>query len=57
MDSLLTSAAYDLCVEVRDAIGQLANDQGLIDELRRRCPGYTDEQYRGAVAQGMFNSR
>ena len=67
MNDALAEAAYDLCVEVRNgawanALKQVPNGQpaaspDVIDELRRRCPGHTVEEYQRAIAQGMFNSR
>lgn len=56
-DERLASTAYDLCIEVREAVFQFLSDEDLVAELRRRCPGYIDDQYRQAVAQGMLNSR
>jgi hypothetical protein len=29
----------------------------LISELKRRCPGYHDDDYSRAIADGLFNSR
>ena len=67
MDDALSSAAYDLCMEVRDGAweaalervpnGQPAASPEIIDELRRRCPGRETDEYQRAIAQGMFNSR
>lgn len=67
MDNALASAAYDLCIEVRegawDAVlegvsnGQPAASADVISELRRRCPGRRTEEYQRAIAEGMFNSR
>jgi hypothetical protein len=67
MSSDIDAAAYDLCLEVRDhkwdrALSKAPNGQPaacneVIEELRRRCPGYTKEQYQRAIAQGMFDSR
>jgi hypothetical protein len=62
MDDRLSSAAYDLCLEMRDdprwsdAINRV-NDTAAIAELRTRCPGYTDDEYGRAIAQGMMASR
>jgi hypothetical protein len=67
MNYALANAAYDVCIEVRDGKwdealrqvpnGQPAASQVVIDELRRRCPGRSVEEYQRALAQGMFNSR
>jgi len=62
MDDRLLSAAYDLCLEMRDdpgwhdAMNRVADIEA-IAELRRRCPGYSDEEYDCAIATGMMNSR
>jgi hypothetical protein len=67
MPDRLSLAAYDLCMEVRDgaweaALKSVSNAQPaacpeVIEDLRRRCPGHSVEEYRRAIAQGMYNSR
>lgn len=60
----LGEEGYRLALEIRDgkwdhvdktdrASGVLA----LISELRRRCPGFTDDQYSQAIANGLSASR
>jgi len=62
MDDHLSSAAYDFCLEMRDnprwddAMNRIRDSEG-ISELRARCPGYSDEDYARAIAQGMSASR
>lgn len=29
----------------------------IIDELKRRCPGHTIEEYKEAIAKGMYDQR
>lgn len=62
----LKSAAYKLAEEIWDKKWEHVSDLKtkpvpdcveIIDELRRRCPGYRLEQYKRAIAQGMFESR
>ena len=61
----LNLEAYKLAEEVRDGkwnhIGgmkaKLLNKHEITDELARRCPGYTLEEYQRAFANGMFVSR
>ncbi len=64
-DPKLDGAAYQLASEIRDGkwghvmdprIKQPAADRQIIDELRRRCPGYTMQQYQSAIAKGMHDS-
>ncbi len=67
MPDRLSLAAHDLCIEVREGAwnavlkrvsnGQPAACPEVIEELRRRCPGHSVEDYQRAIAQGMFNSR
>ena len=67
MSDSLSRSAYDLCIEVRDgawdlAISRVANGQPaasseVIDELRRRSPGHSIEEYQRAIADGMYASR
>jgi hypothetical protein len=62
MDDALSSAAYDLCIEVRDGAweaalervpnGQPAASPEIIDELRRRCPGRETDEYQRAIHRG-----
>jgi len=62
MNDRLLSAAYDLCVEMREsprweaALNRVGDTEGL-EELRRRCPGYTEQEYVQAIANGMMASR
>jgi hypothetical protein len=63
----LDGSAYDLAEEVRAGkwrhVAHIA--QGLpatscreiLAELRRRCPGYTEEQYRAAISEALMASR
>jgi hypothetical protein len=62
----LEDAAYELAEEIRD--GKWAHVECLkfkpvpacteiIDELRKRRPGCTLEQYQRAIADGLFASR
>jgi hypothetical protein len=37
-------------------ITQPAADPIIIDELRKRCPGYKLQQYQSAIAKGMYDS-
>ncbi len=62
MDDRLISAAYDLALEMRDDPGwhdamNRVRDQEGTGELRRRCPGYSEEEYGRALADGFKNSR
>jgi len=58
----LAAAAYDLCLEMRDdprwheAMNRVGDSEAAT-ELRARCPGYSDEEYARAIAQGMMASR
>lgn len=61
----LDSVAYELCNEIREGkwdhildprIKQPAADPKIIEELRRRCPGCSVQQYQQAIAKGMFES-
>ena len=62
MDDRLLSAAYDFALEMRgnprwrDAMDRVGDTEGAA-ELRKRCPGYSDEQYSRALAKGFFESR
>jgi hypothetical protein len=61
----LDQAAYQLANEIRDGkwnhvtdarIEQPAANPGIIEQLRKRCPGYTVQQYQNAISKGMFDS-
>ena len=62
----LARAGYDLGIEVHE--GKWDHLPGmkttpapacseLIDEFKRRCPGYTFEDYQHALAEGLNSSR
>ena len=62
----LEDAAYELAKEIRD--GRWAHVESIkvkpvpacpeiIDELRKRSPGHTIEQYQRAITDGLFASR
>jgi len=62
----LSVAAYWLADEVRDGkwdhipnikVKPVPACPEMIDELRKRCPGYTVEQYQQALARGLSESR
>jgi hypothetical protein len=62
----LTHEAYRLGEEIHDGRWSHISDlkrkpatacTELIDELRRRCPGYTISIYQQALADGLFASR
>lgn len=62
----LAEAGYKLALEVREGRWDDISDPNekpatayvpLISELRRRCPGYRDDEYSRALADGLFNSR
>ena len=62
----LAEAGYKLAVEVREGRWDHISSPNekpatayppLISELRRCCPGYRDDEYSRALADGMFNSR
>ena len=62
MDDRLLSAAYDLAIEMRtdprwrDTMNRVGDTEGDA-ELCKRCPGYSDEEYRRALAKGFMVSR
>ena len=62
MDDRLLSAAYDLALEMRsdprwkEAMNRVGDTEGAA-ELRRRCPGYRDDEYARALADGFRDSR
>jgi hypothetical protein len=62
----LRTAAYHLAEEIWenkwDHVTDLRSKPvgacvDIINELRRRCPGHTLEEYKRAMADGMFDSR
>ncbi|WP_395737346.1 hypothetical protein [Prosthecobacter sp.] len=62
----LEDAGYVLAEEIRDGRWKHVTDLArkpapacaeLIDELRRRCPGFTAEEYQRALGDGLFASR
>jgi len=62
----LAEAGYKLGLEVRDGLWDHISSPNerpatayvpLIAELRIRCPGYRDDEYSRAIADGLFNSR
>jgi hypothetical protein len=63
----LSIAAYKLCEEVRGGAwaadiketpnGQPAASPEVIEDLRKRCPGYMTADYQAAIARGMFETR
>jgi hypothetical protein len=66
MSGSLDAEAYAIAEEVREGKwdhalrlvpnGQPAASEDVISELRRRCPGYSKEQYQEAIAKGMKDS-
>jgi hypothetical protein len=66
IDKQLADAGYTLAEEIRDGrwrhVADLVRKPApacpeLIDELRRRCPGFSDSDYQRALADGLFASR
>jgi hypothetical protein len=60
----LTDAGYVLAEEIRDGRWNHVADRKpgpacteLIDELRKRCPGFSVSDYQQALADGLFASR
>jgi hypothetical protein len=62
----LAEAGYKLALEVREGRWDHISSPNekpavayppLIGELRLRCPGYRDDEYSRAIADGLFNSR
>lgn len=62
----LSQFGYDLAEEIRDGKWDHVSDLKkkpapacieLTDEFRRRCPGYSLEQYQRALSDGLFASR
>lgn len=66
IDKNLADAGYALAEEIRDGrwwhVADLARKPApacaeLIDELRRRCPGFSESEYQRSLADGLFASR
>jgi hypothetical protein len=66
VEERLAEAGYKLALEVREGRWDHVSNPNdkpatayvpLISELRRRCPGYCDDEYSRAIADGLFNSR
>jgi hypothetical protein len=62
----LQDAAHELALEIRDGKWDHVRclDQKpasacpeIIEELRKRCPGYPEDLYKRAIADGLFGSR
>ena len=62
----LIDSAHDLALEIRDGVWAhvdclrvkpAAACPEIIDELRRRSPGHSLEQYQKAIADGLFGTR
>lgn len=62
----ISEIAYQLADEIRDGkwshISELnlkpaLDCKEIIDELRKRCPGYTNKEYKRAISTGLFESR
>jgi hypothetical protein len=62
----LANAAYDLALEIRDGKWDHVEEihrkpasacSALIDELRRRSPGFGNERYQRALADSLQASR
>lgn len=62
----LAEAGYKLALEVREGLWDHISSPKekpsmayppLISELKRRCPGYCDDDYSRALSDGLFNSR
>jgi len=62
----LVTAAYSLAEEIRNGKWRHMTDLNgkpvshypeLVDELQRRCPGYTLAAYKRALEDGMFATR
>ena len=65
-DKKLSDTGYALAEEIRDGrwnhVADLARKPApacteLIDELRKRCPGFSDSEYQRSLADGLFASR
>ena len=65
-DCTLDETGYAIADEIRD--GKWDHVAGIkhcpatpcaeiIVEFMRRCPGYTDEEYRSALSKGFYDSR
>ena len=66
INNRLADAGYVLAEEIRDGrwnhVADLASKPApacveLIDELRKRCPGFSVLDYQRALADGLFASR
>lgn len=68
MSTALDSAAYELCIAIRDegafsedlklvANGQPSACAAVVAALRIQCPGRSTEEYQTAIARGMRASR
>ncbi len=62
--SKLSEIAYVLAEEIRDGQwkhvtkNKPAPDcEEIINELKKRCPNYTVEEYKRALSTGLFESR
>ena len=60
----LAEEGYQLALEIRDGkwnalpgIERPASSPGVIDELRSRCPGFTNGEYAKAIADGLYSSK
>jgi hypothetical protein len=62
----LPEASYQLAEEIRDgrwkhvqdlAVKPAPDCEDIIQELQRRCPGHSRQDYRTAIAKGLFESR
>ena len=66
IDSHLAQAGATLAMEIQQGKWDHVRDLKtkpigdcfeLVEELRKRCPGYETEQYRRALASGVSNTR
>jgi hypothetical protein len=66
MSPELQKAAYYLADEIRDGkwlhVSDLARKPAsacseIVEELERRCPGFSNSEYREAIARGLHESR
>ena len=62
----LAEKAYHLADEIRAGLWNHINVlklkpapdcQEIIDELSKRCPGHTTDEYKRAISTGLFESR
>lgn len=65
-DNDLYFTAYQLAEEIRDGLWGHIKDlqtkpvsdcKEIIDELSKRCPGHSQDEYKRAIAKGMFEAR